>query len=64
MRPEAYVVFGGTEGVQPVLRGFRRAKQILLQTERGPVDALDGINPTNCALSHGVRRLGGVSKSP
>ena len=49
MTPEtAYVVIGIAEEYSLLgAKGLQVAKQSLLQTERGPVDALDVVNPTN-----------------
>jgi hypothetical protein len=76
MTPEtAYVVIGIAEEYSLLgAKGLQVAKQSLLQTERGPVDALDVVNPTNnesstvyfnvSRLFAAMSRLGGVQKAP
>jgi hypothetical protein len=76
MTPEtAYVVIGIAEEYSLLgARGLQVAKQTLLQTERGPVDALDVVNPTNNELSTvyfnigrlfaAMSRLGGGASTP
>ncbi len=76
MTPEtAYVVIGIAEEYSLLgAKGLQVAKQSLLQTERGPVDALDVINPTNnerstvyfnvSRLFAAMSRLGGMQTSP
>ncbi len=76
MTPEtAFVVIGIAEEYSLLgAKGLQVAKQSLLQTERGPVDALDVINPTNnerstvyfnvSRLFAAMSRLGGMQTSP
>ena len=76
MTPEtAFVVIGIAEEYSLLgAKGLQVAKQSLLQTERGPVDALDVVNPSNNELSTvyfdvsrlfaAMSRLGGVQSPP
>ena len=76
MTPEtAFVVIGIAEEYSLLgAKGLQVAKQSLLQTERGPVDALDVVNPTNnesstvyfnvSRLFAAMSRLGGAQKAP
>jgi hypothetical protein len=76
MTPEtAFVVIGIAEEYSLLgAKGLQVAKQSLLQTDRGPVDALDVVNPTNNELSTvyfnvsrlfvAMSRLGGGQKAP
>ena len=54
MTPEtAFVVIGIAEEYSLLgAKGLQVAKQSLLQTDRGPVDALDVVNPTNNETQH------------
>jgi hypothetical protein len=75
MTPEtAFVVAGVAEEYSFLgARGVQVAKQSLLQTERGPVDALEVVNPTNSERStvyfnisrlfEAMSRLGGAQKA-
>jgi hypothetical protein len=76
MTPEtAFVVIGIAEEYSFLgARGVQVARQSLLQTDRGPVDALEVVNPTNnerstiyfdvSRLFAAMSRLGGASKAP
>ena len=76
MTPEtAFVVIGIAEEYSLLgAKGLQVAKQSLLQTERGPVDALDVVNPTNnesstvyfniSRLFAAMSSLGGAQKAP
>ena len=76
MTPEsAFDVIGIAEEYSLLgAKGLQVAKQSLLQTDRGPVDALDVVNPTNNELSTvyfnvsrlfaAMSRLGGGQKAP
>ena len=71
----AFVVIGVAEEYSLLgALGLQVAKQSLLQTERGPVDALDVVNPTNnerstvyfnvSRLFAAMSRLGGLQSPP
>lgn len=76
MTPEtAFIVVGIAEEYSFLgARGVQVAKQSLIQSERGPIDALEVVNPANnqrstvyfniSRLFEAMARLGGVQKSP
>ena len=74
MTPETAFVVAGVGGIQLPRRARRASgEQSLLQTERGPVDALEVVNPTNSERStvyfnisrlfEAMSRLGGAQKA-
>ena len=76
MTPETALVVIGIAEEYSLLgaRGLQVARQSLVQTDRGPVDALEVVNPTNnerstiyfdvSRLFAAMSRLGGAQKAP